>query len=207
MPMHTTIAPRGLANLCRCEFNLVPLLEVTEIVNSCTSAATTQDSRQHPKSKKSDRAVPIDILLCDSPTPEEAIARLVRTYARKVRSEARWSRATLPEFSSTTVGFKHSRSFAAHAASPFPSSSPPSSPPRPPSLFTPRARIARPACDSDSSESATESVSSAETPFNVPLAVRLELDDLALLCGEANLTFLAPLSSPLTLLFAAANLS
>jgi hypothetical protein len=34
------------------------------------------------------------------PTPAEAMARLVRMYARKVRSEARWSRATLPEFSS-----------------------------------------------------------------------------------------------------------
>lgn len=33
-------------------------------------------------------------------TPEEAMAILVRTYARKVRSEARWSLATLPEFSS-----------------------------------------------------------------------------------------------------------
>jgi hypothetical protein len=36
----------------------------------------------------------------DSPTPEDAIARLVLTYAKNVRSDARWSRATLPEFSS-----------------------------------------------------------------------------------------------------------
>jgi hypothetical protein len=36
----------------------------------------------------------------NSPTPEEAIARLVLMYARNVRSDARWSRATLPEFSS-----------------------------------------------------------------------------------------------------------
>lgn len=31
--------------------------------------------------------------------------RLVRTYARNVRSEARWSRATLPEFSNVSAGF------------------------------------------------------------------------------------------------------
>lgn len=49
MPMHTTRAPSGLANLCRCEFNLVPLLDVTEIVNSCTSAATTQDCSSAPE--------------------------------------------------------------------------------------------------------------------------------------------------------------
>lgn len=34
----------------------------------------------------------------------DAIARLVRTYARKVRSDARWSRATLPAFSSVSAG-------------------------------------------------------------------------------------------------------
>ena len=36
----------------------------------------------------------------NAPTPELAIARLVLMYARKVRSEARWSLATDPEFSS-----------------------------------------------------------------------------------------------------------
>jgi len=36
-------------------------------------------------------------------TPADDMARLVRTYARNVRSEARWSRATLPEFSSVRV--------------------------------------------------------------------------------------------------------
>ena len=36
----------------------------------------------------------------NSPTPEDAIARLVLMYAKNVRSDARWSRATLPEFSS-----------------------------------------------------------------------------------------------------------
>lgn len=57
-----------------------------------------------------DRTVDIyrngEVVLCDSewntvysPTPDEAIAKLVRMYARKVRSDARWSRATLPEFS------------------------------------------------------------------------------------------------------------
>ena len=38
----------------------------------------------------------------DAPTPVDAMVRLVRAYARKVRSEARWSRATLPEFSSVS---------------------------------------------------------------------------------------------------------
>ena len=32
-----------------------------------------------------------------------AMTRLVRVYARKVRSEARWSRATEPEFSRVRV--------------------------------------------------------------------------------------------------------
>jgi hypothetical protein len=34
----------------------------------------------------------------DEPTPADAKERLVRTYARKVRSDARWSRATEPVF-------------------------------------------------------------------------------------------------------------
>lgn len=34
----------------------------------------------------------------NAPTPADANERLVRTYARKVRSEARWSRATEPVF-------------------------------------------------------------------------------------------------------------
>jgi hypothetical protein len=34
----------------------------------------------------------------DLPTPADAKARLVRTYAKKVRSDARWSRATDPLF-------------------------------------------------------------------------------------------------------------
>ena len=34
----------------------------------------------------------------DGPTPADAKERLVRTYARKVRSDARWSRATEPVF-------------------------------------------------------------------------------------------------------------
>lgn len=46
-----------------------------------------------------------------APTPVDAIAKLVRTYAKKVRSAARWSRATLPVFSSVSVGFI----FSAHA--------------------------------------------------------------------------------------------
>jgi len=37
---------------------------------------------------------------CTSATPDETMARLVLIYARNVRSDARWSRATLPEFSS-----------------------------------------------------------------------------------------------------------
>ena len=60
----------------------------------------------------------------NSPTPVDAIAKLVLTYARKVlvsvrkdiglentansayRSEARWSLATLPEFSNVRLGVK-----------------------------------------------------------------------------------------------------
>jgi hypothetical protein len=34
----------------------------------------------------------------DVPTPADANERLVRTYAKKVRSDARWSRATEPVF-------------------------------------------------------------------------------------------------------------
>jgi hypothetical protein len=34
----------------------------------------------------------------DIPTPEDVKPRLVRTYARKVRSHERWSRATEPVF-------------------------------------------------------------------------------------------------------------
>lgn len=55
--MHTTIAPSGLANLCRCEFKRVPLLDVTESVNSCTSAATaTQVSTQSKERERQDGA-------------------------------------------------------------------------------------------------------------------------------------------------------
>jgi hypothetical protein len=36
----------------------------------------------------------------------EEMDKLVRTYARNVRSDARWSRATLPELTSDNVGFK-----------------------------------------------------------------------------------------------------
>ena len=39
-----------------------------------------------------------------SPTPVDAIAKLVLTYARKVLSDARWSLATLPAFSSIRLG-------------------------------------------------------------------------------------------------------
>ena len=31
-------------------------------------------------------------------TPADVIAKLVRTYAKNVRSDTRWSRAVLPEF-------------------------------------------------------------------------------------------------------------
>ena len=46
----------------------------------------------------------------DLPTPVDAIVRLVRTYARKVRSDARWSRATLPAFSRVSAGFHAAQS-------------------------------------------------------------------------------------------------
>ena len=41
------------------------------------------------------------------PTPIDEIARLVRRYAKKVLSDAKWSLATLPEFSSTNEGSKY----------------------------------------------------------------------------------------------------
>lgn len=49
--------------------------------------------------------------MSDTPTPVPAIERLVRTYASHVRSFARWSRATEPEFSRTrdTLGARDRR--------------------------------------------------------------------------------------------------
>ena len=47
----------------------------------------------------------------NSLTPIVAHTNDVRTYARKVRSAAKWSRATLPLFSSTRLGFKDSNRF------------------------------------------------------------------------------------------------
>jgi len=50
---------------------------------------------------------------CTSATPADAKERLVRTYARKVRSEARWSRATEPVFCSVSEMLKGSAAAAA----------------------------------------------------------------------------------------------
>lgn len=47
----------------------------------------------------------------DTPTPVDAIVRLVRAYARNVRSDARWSRATLPEFSRDIHSFQSATNF------------------------------------------------------------------------------------------------
>jgi hypothetical protein len=65
----------------------------------------------------------VPVIIRSSPTPVDAIAKLVLTYARNVlvsvrrdiglenlvssayRSEARWSLATLPEFSKIRLGF------------------------------------------------------------------------------------------------------
>jgi hypothetical protein len=43
----------------------------------------------------------------DRPTPADAKARQVRTYARKVRSDARWSRATEPVFRRVSERLNH----------------------------------------------------------------------------------------------------
>ena len=51
-----------------------------------------------------------------SPTPALANAKLVRTYARKVRSAARWSRATEPVFSSISDGSTRRHTFFADLA-------------------------------------------------------------------------------------------
>lgn len=83
MPMHTTMAPRGLANLCRCEFNLVPLLEVTESVNSCTSAAT-RNASQHPSPNKKGATSrgPSRGLLCSKETHRRQTRRWRGSCAR-----------------------------------------------------------------------------------------------------------------------------
>jgi len=71
MPNAMSVAPNGRAN----DSTAIPLckglfaLVLTETRKSCTRA-----------------------------TPADANARLVRTYAKKVRSDARWSRATEPVF-------------------------------------------------------------------------------------------------------------
>jgi hypothetical protein len=58
----------------------------------------------------------------NGPTPADAKERLVRTYARKVRSDARWSRATEPVFRKVseslngTFGFGFGVTAAAAAA-------------------------------------------------------------------------------------------
>lgn len=55
-----------------------------------------------------DEALGAMVKSCTRATPVETIARLVLTYARKVRSEARWSLATLPEFSRVRLGLNRS---------------------------------------------------------------------------------------------------
>lgn len=87
-PTMMIVAPSGREYLVSCWF-LSPA-----IVKSCTSATFG----------RSDGLSDTRDFFQDVPTPMEAIVRLVRTYARKVRSEARWSRATLPEFSSVSAG-------------------------------------------------------------------------------------------------------
>jgi len=77
--MRIVIAPNGRASFCNLLWegvNDVPLLVIWEdMLNSWTRA-----------------------------TPVDAMARLVRTYAKNVRSEARWSLATLPWFCSLKAG-------------------------------------------------------------------------------------------------------
>ena len=78
----TVVTPRGRANLWT---RLV-------MADNCTGALA-------------DREVMSAIVKsCTRATPIEASASEVRTYARKVRSEARWSRAVEPEFRSVRRG-------------------------------------------------------------------------------------------------------
>lgn len=96
-PMKMIVAPSGFAYLT---------IVSGVILNNCTSAAKmygTRRSRQPHFHFYVPRVLKRGVRT-DAPTPALANARLVRTYARKVRSEARWSRATLPEFSRTSAG-------------------------------------------------------------------------------------------------------
>ncbi|PIL35190.1 hypothetical protein GSI_02980 [Ganoderma sinense ZZ0214-1] len=93
-PSAIITAPSGRANRCMSSF-----IVSAERVNSCTSAGRTRFS-PHRRDRTWEGGVRRE---SDAPTPVEAMVRLVRVYARKVRSDARWSRATLPEFSRVSM--------------------------------------------------------------------------------------------------------
>lgn len=68
--------------------------ELAATENNCTRAVDREETVRNGIEYKTVNG--------DTPTPDEAMAKLVRMYARKVRSEARWSRATLPEFTNVS---------------------------------------------------------------------------------------------------------
>lgn len=80
-PSSTMVSPTGLANFWTCWAASESGMSLFRDVKSAMVKSWT-------------RAI-----------PALAKARLVRTYARNVRSDARWSRATLPEFSRTNWGW------------------------------------------------------------------------------------------------------
>lgn len=66
-----------------------------EIVKSCTKAVRLDGRSAKRRAVRS----------CYIPTPVDAMVKLVRTYAKNVLSDAKWSLATLPEFSRVKAGF------------------------------------------------------------------------------------------------------
>ena len=94
-PNAISVAPNGRANGATATSppDEPVVLVLTETRNSCTRA-TAHESRDFFNKKKNK--------VEDVPTPADAKERLVRTYARNVRSDARWSRATEPVFCSVS---------------------------------------------------------------------------------------------------------
>ncbi len=95
IPNEPRVAPNGRAYdsdatmIWSCELLELFMLVLTETPNSCTRAIYELDSEESLGRGWGERG---------RLTPADAKARLVHTYARKVRSDARWSRATEPVF-------------------------------------------------------------------------------------------------------------
>lgn len=101
IPNDTNAAPRGWESLWMGNTPSFAMCElVCEIPNIWTRALKTINISARDFTTR-----------LNVPTPAVASAKLVRRYERKVRSEARWSRATLPEFLSMIVGLNRCRSF------------------------------------------------------------------------------------------------